>query len=172
MKKKRCSPWDPGCGDGAFHLNVAVPGFDRLGVSAGNICGKMGTTLSREQSSFCGGLEPRSCNCSVIPANTQAQRRMRAGCEIFQAWGWHSNEPALEWRTVECPSKFIEQVRLGSAFGPHGPITILFDELEDSSTTVHMQPEGNDQSGSQQRVLNSLRWLLPVFGALRLIELW
>jgi len=143
MKKNRCQPWDPGCGDGGFHLNVAVPGFD-LGVNVANICGKTGTMLSREQSSICGGREPRSCNCSVIPASTQAQRRMRAGCELFQAWGWRSNAPALEWRTVECPSKFIEQVRLDSAFGPQGPITISFDEVEGSSTQ---------------------RWMLPAVGA-------
>jgi len=165
MKKHRCHPWNPGCGDGGLHLHLAVPGFDRLEVGAANVCGKAGTTLSKEQSSICGGREPRSCNCSVIPANTPAQRQMRAGCELFHAWGWRSNNPALEWRTVECPSKFIEQVRLGSAFGPRGPITVTFDEVEGSSTKAHMQPKGSEKSGSPRPLLDSRRWMLPAVGA-------
>lgn len=165
MKKKRCNPWDTGCGDGGLHLSVAVPGFDRLEMGGANICGKTGTTLSREQSSFCGGKEPRNCNCSMIPANTEAQRRMRAGCELFQAWGWHSHSPALEWRTVECPSKFIEQVQLGSAFGPQGPMTISFDEVEGTTTTVPVQHAGNDKSGSHWQLLDSQRLMLFAIGA-------
>jgi len=165
MKKKRCHPWNPECGDGNFHLNVAVPGFDRLELGAANICGKTGTTLSKEQSSFCGGKEPRNCNCSMIPANTDAQRRMKAGCELFHAWGWRSNSPPLEWRTVECPSKFVEQVRLGVAFGPQGPTTISFDEVEGTSTTVRRQHAGNDQSGVQSLLLDSQRLMLFVVGA-------
>jgi len=178
MKKKRCNPWNTGCGDGKFHLNVAVPGFDHVEMSAVNMCGKAGSTLSREQSSSCGGKEPRSCNCSVIPANSRAQRQMRTGCELFQAWGWNNNNPALEWRTVECPSKFIEQVQLGAAFGLRGPITITFDEVEASSTakpaqpavdasstTKPVQPAGSEKSGSQPHLLD-MHWLmLPSVGA-------
>jgi len=165
MKKKRCHPWNPGCADGKFHLNVAVPAFDHLDMSAANICGKTGTTLSREQSSFCGGKEPRSCNCSVIPANTEAQRLMKAGCELFQSWGWRSNNPALEWRPVECPSGFIEQVQLGAAFGPKGPITISFDEVEVSSRTQPLQPAGSEKRGLQWHLMDTHWLMLPSVGA-------
>lgn len=133
MKKKRCNPWDPGCGDGQFHLDLAVPGFDRPESGASNVCGARGTALSRQQSSVCGGGPPYSCNCSNLPMHTSAQQRMKAGCEIFRAWGWQSRNPMLEWHSVPCPWKFIEQVQLGSSFGPQGPVTVTSDEIHDGA---------------------------------------
>lgn len=131
MKKRRCNPWSPGCGDGGFHLDVAVPGFDRPEFGNANVCGRPGTSLSRKQSSLCGGVAPRRCNCSGLPEDTAAQRRMKAGCELFRAWGWVSGTPTLEWRPVPCPSNLVEQVQLDAAFGPRGPITVTFDEVSD-----------------------------------------
>jgi len=133
MKKSRCNPWDLGCGDGQFHLDLAVPGFDRPESGASNVCGIDGTTLSRHLSSVCGGGPPDSCNCSKLPMRNSAQRRMKSGCEIFRAWGWRSGNPVLEWHAVPCPWKFIEQVQLGRAFGPQGPVTVTSNEFIDVS---------------------------------------
>jgi len=83
MKKKRCNPWDIGCGDGRFHLNIAVPGFDNHEFDSQNVCGKPGTSLSKHQSALCGGAAPRDCDCSGLPEHNDAQKRMKAGCELF-----------------------------------------------------------------------------------------
>jgi len=126
MRKNRCPPWSHGCGEGQFHMDFAVPGFDHLQYSTANICGNPGTTLSKHQSSICGGVKPADCNCGQIPTNTPALRKMREGCELFKQWGWWSGTPTLDWRPVPCPQKFVEKVRLGAAFGPRGPVTISF----------------------------------------------
>jgi len=133
MKKKRCNPWDTGCGDGGFHLDIAVPGFDRHEFGSQNVCGKRGTSLSKQQSSLCAGAAPRNCDCSGLPERNAAQRRLKAGCELFKAWGWRSGTPKLKWQTVPCPSGFVEQVQLGAAFGPEGPISVI-DEFSTGPT--------------------------------------
>jgi len=124
MRKNRCPPWSAGCGGGEFHMDFAVPGFDNLQYSTANICGNPGTTLSKDQSKICGGTKPADCNCAQIPTHTDALRKMREGCELFKKWGWWSGTPTLDWRPVPCPKKFVEQVKLGAAFGPKGPVTI------------------------------------------------
>jgi len=126
MKKNRCSPDYGGCKDGQRHLDVAVPGFANPAHRYGNFCGNPGTTLSNQQSDVCAGVEPRLCNCSLLPVHTPAMRRMRESCELFKAWGWRSSTPELYWRPVPCPDQFVEQVRLGAAFGPRGPTTVTF----------------------------------------------
>jgi len=125
MKKKRGNPWDIGCGDGRFHLNIAVPGFDNHEFDSQNVCGKPGTSLSKHQSALCGGAAPRDCDCSGLPEHNDAQKRMKAGCELFKAWGWRSGTPKLKWQTVPCPSGFVDQVQLGVAFGPEGPLSVI-----------------------------------------------
>jgi len=125
MKKKRCDPWDTNCGDGRSHLDVAVPGFDRHEFTGQNVCGKHGTSLSKHQASSCAGAAPRNCDCSGLPERTKAQKRLKAGCEIFKAWGWLSGTPKLKWQTVPCPSGFIKEVQFGKAFGPAGPISVI-----------------------------------------------
>lgn len=110
-------------------MDFAVPGFDNLQYSTANICGNPGTTLSKTQSAICGGVKPADCNCAQIPTHTDALRKMREGCELFKKWGWWSGTPTLDWRPVPCPKKFVEQVKLGAAFGPRGPVTIQFNEV-------------------------------------------
>jgi len=138
MKKKRCNPWDAGCGEGRFHLDVAVPGFDRHEFGTQNHCGKRGTSLSKHQSSICAGSTPRNCDCSGLPESTPAQRLLKDGCKLFKAWGWRSGAPELKWQTVPCPSGFIEQVQFGKAFGPSGPISII----DEWSTGPTIEPTG------------------------------
>jgi len=128
MKKNRCHSGYGGCGDGEIHVDVAVPGFSSPLRSYGNVCGNPGTTLSKQQSDVCGGVGPQLCNCSLIPAHTAALRRMRQGCELFKSWGWQTITPALEWRPIRCPDKFVEQAQMGAAFGPKGPTTVTFFE--------------------------------------------
>jgi len=55
---------------------------------------------------------------------------------LFKKWGWWSGTPTLDWRPVPCPKKFVEQVKLGAAFGPRGPVTIQFNELGSSITAL------------------------------------
>jgi len=117
-------------------MDFAVPGFDNLQYSTANICGNPGTTLSKTQSAICGGTKPADCNCAQIPTHTDALRKMREGCELFKKWGWWSGTPTLDWRPVPCPKKFVEQVKLGAAFGPRGPVTIQFNELGSNITAL------------------------------------
>ena len=146
MKKKRCNPWDTGCGDGRFHLDIAVPGFDRHEFGMQNVCGKRGTSLSKHQSSFCAGSAPRNCDCGGLPESNAAQRRLKAGCELFKAWGWRSGTPKLKWQAIPCPSGFIEQVQLGAAFGPEGPISVI-DEFSAGPTIDPNLPTIEPTSG-------------------------
>jgi len=144
MRKNRCPPWSHGCGGGQFHMDFAVPGFDHLQYSTANICGNPGTTLSKQQSSICGGVKPADCNCGQIPTHTPALRRMREGCEIFKQWGWWSGTPTLDWRPVPCPNKFVEQVQLGAAFGPRGPVTVSFSDASLNNNTALRRSVGGE----------------------------
>lgn len=137
MKKNRCPPWSHGCGGGQFHMDFAVPGFDHLGYSTANICGNPGTHLSKDQSGICGAVPPAQCNCAQIPTHTPSLRRLREGCELFKAWGWHSGTPTMDWRPVPCPRKFVEHVKLGAAFGTAGPIS-LYDATAGNITSDNL----------------------------------
>jgi len=158
MKKKRCNPWYPACGDGHFHLDLAVPGFDRPESGASNVCGTGGTTLSKQQSSLCGGGPPYRCNCSELPMRSSAQQRMKAGCEIFRAWGWRSGNPMLQWHSVPCPWNFLKQVQLGSAFGPQGPIIVTADEVNDGARVPIMptKPRVSRETGDDRNEVQIL----------------
>jgi len=124
MKKNRCPPWSHGCGQGQFHMDFAVPGFDHLGYSTANICGNHGTHLSKGQSGICGAVPPAQCNCAQIPTHTPSLKRLRDGCELFKAWGWHTGTPSMDWRPVPCPRRFVEHVKLDAAFSRAGPISL------------------------------------------------
>jgi len=150
MRKNRCPPWSTGCGGGEFHMDFAVPGFDNLQYSTANICGARGTTLSRDQSAICGSTKPADCNCGRIPTHTPALRKMREGCELFKRWGWWSGTPTLDWRPVPCPKKFVEQVQIGAAFGPKGPVTISFSDASFNNKTAIRRAVGADKEGLQR----------------------
>eukprot|EP00899_Mesostigma_viride_P004155 jgi/Mesvir1/13740/Mv11884-RA.1 len=125
MKKNRCPPWSSGCGDGQLHLDMAVPGYDNLAFSTANICGQTDTIITRSQSSACGdwynhgSTTIQGCDCSQIPTGTEGQRMLRAGCQLFTAWGWRSGNPQLTYRVVPCPSAFKQLI--GGAFNGYGP---------------------------------------------------
>lgn len=178
MRKNRCPPWSYGCGEGQFHMDFAVPGFDHLQYSTANICGNSGTTLTKAQSSICGGVKPADCNCGQIPTDTPALRKMREGCELFKQWGWWSGTPTLDWRPVPCPQKFVEKVRLGAAFGPRGPVTVSFADASLNNNTKlraslgeeEVMPDGTHMPRRQllqQKTLASLA--LPAFIVMGLI---
>merc|ERR1712228_934263 len=108
MKKSRCPPHSKGCDKP--HMNFAVPGFDHLGYSKSNVCGsyeRSDTYISKHHSSICGAASPKQCNCDSLPSNTPEQRVLKDGCLLF-----------------------IERVRVGSAFGQGGVIS-----LYDNSST-------------------------------------
>mmetsp|Transcript_20685 Transcript_20685/g.58144 ORF Transcript_20685/g.58144 Transcript_20685/m.58144 type:complete len:658 (+) Transcript_20685:99-2072(+) len=136
MKKNRCPPWSFGCEEGKFHMDFAVPGFDNLQYSTANICGNPGTHLSKQQSAICGSNGVAACNCAGIPSHTPALKRLKEGCELFKAWGWHIGTPTMDWRPVPCPKKFVEQVKIGAAFGKHGPVMTLYEEVGGGNTTA------------------------------------
>jgi len=171
MKKNRCPPWSHGCGGGQFHMDFAVPGFDHLQYSTANICGNPGTTLSKQQSSICGGVKPADCNCGQIPTHTAALRRMREGCERFKQWGWWSGTPTLDWRPVPCPKKFVEQVQVGAAFGPRGPITVSFFDAGNNTAlrSNHVSTRGSLLQGLQHWP-RTAAVLLPLLLAMGLVR--
>lgn len=136
-------------------MDFAVPGFDNLQYSTANRCGDAGTTLAKWQSAICGSTKPADCNCAQIPTHTDALRKMREGCELFKKWGWWSGTPTLDWRPVPCPRKFVEQVKLGAAFGPRGPVTV---QLNDAGSNIIVLP-GKINSASQ---LLPSAWLVPL----------
>lgn len=136
MKKNRCPPASNGCGGGEFHMDFAVPGYDNLQYSLANICGNPHTTLSKQQSAVCTGSQPSQCNCAAIPSHTPALKRMRDGCELFKSWGWQTGTPILNWRPVPCPHHFVEQVKIGAAFGSQGPTMELFETGHGSNATA------------------------------------
>lgn len=121
MKKSRCPPWSHGCNEP--HMDFAVPGFDHLGYSTANVCGKgsrSDTYISEGQSGICGSVPPKDCNCHGLPSNTKEQRALKDGCELFKEWGWHHGVPQLNYKPVDCPAGFVARVRVGAAFGRGG----------------------------------------------------
>ena len=131
MKKNRCPPWSNGCENGKAHLDFAVPGYDNLQYSTANCCGsgsKQNTHLSRSQSAVCGSWWQNGsstiegCNCSSLPSGTY-----RDGCNLFSKWGWTSGAPTLNYKVVDCPSKFVDII--SKAFGNNGPTTT--NEIEE-----------------------------------------
>jgi len=124
MKKNRCPPNSNGCGPGNKHIDIAVPGYDNLKYSTANICGKSGTSMSRSQSAICGtwykkGSDTtKGCSCSSLPSDTDAQKVIKRGCELFTSWGWTTGNPTLEAKIVPCPKGF-ENV-ISGAFGRSG----------------------------------------------------
>jgi len=157
MKKNRCPPHTAGCGGGEFHMDFGVPGFDNLQYSTANICGNPHTTLSRDQSAICGYAPPMHCNCGGIPTHTPALKRMRDGCELFKSWGWHSGTPMLDWRPVPCPHHFVEQVKIGAAFGPKGPIMQLFETGHGGNATALGAGNGGAGGGPDQLLVRTMR---------------
>jgi len=120
MKKNRCPPWSHGCERPNFHMDFAVPGFDNLQYSTANICGNKYTQLQKHESAICGSTAPHACDCNRISAHTPGLQKLKKGCELFKKWGWHHGTPVLDFRPVPCPKNFVEQVKLGAAFGPAG----------------------------------------------------
>lgn len=124
MKKNRCPPWSNGCEHGKKHIDIAVPGYDNLQYSTANICGALGTAMSRAGSSVCGtwyqsGSDTsKGCSCASLPTGTAEELMLKKGCEMFTAWGWKSGDPMLEGKFVACPAQFVALV--GGAFGPGG----------------------------------------------------
>jgi hypothetical protein len=170
MKKSRCPGSSPGCGDGELKMDVAIPGF--ADGKQGNVCGNPGTTLSKQQSDVCRGATPEHCNCSLIPGDTAASRRMREGCELFKAWGWQSSNPTLDWRPVDCPPRFVERVRLGEAFGPSGPTTVTFyNESMGGSNSVPVPPGKMHVAVTAGVMALCLPVLFAVIGGRRLLAM-
>mmetsp|Transcript_3600 Transcript_3600/g.10988 ORF Transcript_3600/g.10988 Transcript_3600/m.10988 type:complete len:210 (-) Transcript_3600:78-707(-) len=162
MKKNRCPPWTNGCGGDEFHMDFAVPGFDNLQYSTANICGNAHTTLSKDQSAVCGTVQaPTHCNCAGIPAHTPGLKRMRDGCELFKSWGWHTGTPTLDWRPVPCPHNFVEQVKIGAAFGAQGPIMKLFETGRGGNATAR-GVGGDGAGGGPQQLLAHAAQPFPV----------
>eukprot|EP00418_Pyrodinium_bahamense_P067041 CAMPEP_0179100626 /NCGR_PEP_ID=MMETSP0796-20121207/46485_1 /TAXON_ID=73915 /ORGANISM="Pyrodinium bahamense, Strain pbaha01" /LENGTH=368 /DNA_ID=CAMNT_0020798459 /DNA_START=49 /DNA_END=1151 /DNA_ORIENTATION=- len=122
MKKNRCPPESHGCH--LAHMDIAVPGFDHLGVSLSNVCGdrrqRAETFLTKEQSGICGQSQAHACDCSGIPGDTPERKMLRKGCELFRAWGWTHGNPLLNYQPVECPPGLVERVRTGKAFAASG----------------------------------------------------
>mmetsp|Transcript_32260 Transcript_32260/g.63546 ORF Transcript_32260/g.63546 Transcript_32260/m.63546 type:complete len:418 (-) Transcript_32260:487-1740(-) len=173
MRKNRCPPWSTGCEGGKFHMDFAVPGFDNLKYSTANICGKPGTTLSRDQSSICGGVSPKDCNCAQIPTHTAGLRKMREGCELFKKWGWWSGTPTLDWRPIPCPPAFVERVKLGAAFGPKGPVTVSFFDAGNNTGALRSSvasTHGPLTQGLQHWPRTAAAVLLPMLLVLGLVR--
>mmetsp|Transcript_17264 Transcript_17264/g.33689 ORF Transcript_17264/g.33689 Transcript_17264/m.33689 type:complete len:446 (-) Transcript_17264:379-1716(-) len=153
MKKNRCPPASPGCDKGA-HMDLAVPGFDLLHVSLSNVCGKSNrrdTFITASQSGICGSTHAHSCDCSGIPDDTPERKMLRKGCELFKAWGWHHGAPRLNYQPVECPPRFVQRVRVGSAFSAEGIISLAAASSSDM------------QQGITTAV--SFPWILPCMAA-------
>jgi len=146
MKKNRCPPNSNGCDKP--HFDLAVPGFDHLGYSTANVCGspdKDDTYINKEQTSICGAVPPLNCNCLAMPGNTAAQRRLRDGCLMFKQWGWHHGTPQLNYKPVACPENFIEQVKVGAAFGRDG-VMGFYDNSSISSALHEVAAAGTGPS--------------------------
>lgn len=112
--------------------------------------------MTKHQSALCGGAAPRDCDCSGLPERNDARRRLKAGCELFKAWGWRSGTPTLKWQAVPCPAGFVEQVQLGVAFGPEGPLSVI-DEFPVNGPTI--EPPNGPTSGPPVDVTAPNRWV-------------
>jgi hypothetical protein len=172
MRKNRCPPWTNGCGKGEFHMDFAVPGFDNPKRSTANICGRPGTTLSKDQSSICGAVNPKDCNCTQIPPHTASLRRMREGCELFKKWGWRTGSPKLDWRPVPCPKDFVKLVKLGAAFGPKGPVTVSFFDAGNKTAlrSSHASAHKPAPQGYQHWPRTATAVLLPMLLVMGLVR--
>lgn len=130
MKKSRCPPESNGCEAGNAHLDLAVPGYDNLQYSTANVCGqRAGTLLTAAQSSACGAWSASGaadtaagCDCSSLPSGTAEARALKAGCELFTAWGWTTGAPTLQYEVVPCPAQFLSVV--GGAFDAGGVVAM------------------------------------------------
>lgn len=140
MKKSRCPPWTNGCETGFLHMDFAVPGYDHLGISTANVCGKpqvVNTYISQDESAVCSnasaagiqivdGVPSMGCKCSGLPDKTPEQQLLKKGCELFTSWGWTSGNPVLEYKSVECPEAFTMMIADSFGLGgvsTHGPST-------------------------------------------------
>jgi len=130
MKKNRCPPYSPGCEAGKLHLDLAVPGFDDVRFSTGNVC--QGNPNDWTRDNVFGMTHASSSSCALWwdgNDNTQAgcdctsvtsDYGLRAGCELFTQWGWKATEsPQLHYKVVDCPDAFISLI--SGAFSAAGP---------------------------------------------------
>jgi len=119
-------------------MDFAVPGFDNLQYSTANVCGsRPGTGLSKDQSGICAHGPPHTCNCHGIPGHLP---KMKKGCELFKAWGWHTGTPHLDWRPVPCPKGFVKKIQ--AAFTKDGPPARLYDDSIPRNVTRAAAPTG------------------------------
>ena len=105
-------------------MDFAVPGYDNLIYSLSNICGQSDTYISQAQSSVCGdwynngASTIEGCSCDSLPEDTESQRIIKEGCQLFTAWGWKDGNPTINYKVVDCPSEYINYI--GSAFDKDG----------------------------------------------------
>jgi hypothetical protein len=77
---------------------------------------------------------------------------MRKGCELFTSWGWTRGDPTINWRPVECPSKFKEIIH--GAFGPSGPSTSVAVNMSNGEIAFAAVNLANPQFASTANVSN------------------
>jgi len=139
MKKNRCPPYSTGCEAGKVHLDIAVPGYDDLRYSTGNVChgdpagwnsnhGRPRENtfgMTRDSSSSCSlwynghGSTQTGCDCNRVTADYG----LKAGCQLFTEWGWKAAPShQLNYKIVDCPAKF--KAIIANAFSANGPSAI------------------------------------------------
>lgn len=79
-----CPKGNPACENGAFHFDIAAPGFDFLASSLSNKCNDLEPEFAVGLRSCENWRNPNpDCDCSVI-----MQPTLRAGCENFLSLQW------------------------------------------------------------------------------------
>mmetsp|Transcript_4615 Transcript_4615/g.14824 ORF Transcript_4615/g.14824 Transcript_4615/m.14824 type:complete len:391 (+) Transcript_4615:73-1245(+) len=125
MKKNVCAMGSPHCGEGEANFDLAVPGFDNLQASQGNICGDRPKTgfKDKQASSIlggwwdeCGDLQKCAHKCSEMPDE------LAKGCKIFCEWGWKKAGLITDakFKVVDCPEAFKKWV--GAQFDANGVV--------------------------------------------------
>ena len=65
-----------------------------------------------------------SCCGFIEAAGAPESQRLRAGCELFRAWGWTNGAPTLEYQPVACPADFTAAIATAftaAGVAPMGP---------------------------------------------------